>query len=461
MKKIRTRYAPSPTGFLHIGGARSALFGYLLAKHNGGDFIIRIEDTDIARNVEGGEESQLQNLAWLGIIPDESPIKPNEKYAPYRQSERLDIYKKYADELISKGLAYKAYDTSEEIEKQMNEQSKGNKFHSFRFDKNWLQISEEEKQKRDKEGNYSIRISLPKDKVYQWKDLVRGKIQFNSNEISEFVLIKRDGIPTYNFANVIDDHLMEMTHVVRGEEHISNTPKQLALYDMFGWEPPKFGHLTIITNMEGKKLSKRDTETKQFIEDYKNEGYSADGIFNFLALLGWTDKEAKEVMKPSEIIERFDHTRWSKAPSKFDIKKMEYFSNQHIKSMDNKDIEKLINIDGSEEWKDLFIETYKQGARRYLDLQEAYEIYQSDEVKDLGDMPEVVKEFAKELSSNDFSIENIQESINKTKEITGAKGKDLFMPIRVWCTYQNHGPELAKAIYLFGKEKVYKRLNIK
>ena len=460
MKKIRTRYAPSPTGFLHVGGARSALFGFLLAKHSGGDFILRIEDTDVARNVKGGEESQLQNLRWLGIEADESPEKVNKKYGPYRQSERLEIYKKYADELIQRSLAYKAYDTSEEIQEQMEEQAKGNEFHSFRFDRNWLKISDEEKAKRDKEGNYSIRISLPQDVIYSWDDIVRGKIEINSNEISEFVLIKRDGIPTYNFANVIDDHLMEMTHVLRGEEHISNTPKQLALYKMFNWEPPIFGHLTIITNMEGKKLSKRDTNTKQFIEDYKNEGYSPEGIFNFLALLGWSDKDAKEVMKPSEIIQRFDFKRLSKAPSKFDIKKMEYFSNQHIKVMKNKDIEKLIDIDGTEEWKDLFIETYKQGARKFVDIQKAYEIYQSNEVKDLSDEPEVLKVFKEQIASKDFSIENIQEAINKAKEITGAKGKDLFMPIRKWVTYQEHGPELAKAIYLFGKDKVFKRLKI-
>ncbi|WP_373435308.1 glutamate--tRNA ligase, partial [Metamycoplasma equirhinis] len=257
MKTIRTRYAPSPTGYLHIGGARTALFNYLFAKHFNGKFIFRLEDTDVARNVEGGEASQLDNLAWLGIIPDESPLNPNNKYGKYRQSEKLDVYHKFVEQLIANGHAYKAYDSSEELAKQHAESEAAN-VASFRYGANWLKISEEEKNRRDAAHEYSVRLRLPKNVIYKWDDLVRGEIAVNSDEIGDFVILKSDGYPTYNFAVVVDDHQMEISHVLRGEEHITNTPKQLAIYDAFGWETPRFGHLTIITNMEGKKLSKRD-----------------------------------------------------------------------------------------------------------------------------------------------------------------------------------------------------------
>nr|WP_318030936.1 glutamate--tRNA ligase [Mycoplasmopsis bovis] len=287
MNKVRTRYAPSPTGYLHIGGARTALFCYLFAKHYNGSFVFRLEDTDVKRNVADGERSQLENLKWLGIIPDESPLNPNEKYGKYRQSEKLDRYREIANELVQKGFAYKAYDTSEELEMQHSEAEKSG-IASFRYDKNWLKISEEEKTRREKAGEYSIRFCMPKDTTYEWDDIVRGKISFNSNDIGDWVIQKSDGYPTYNFAVVIDDHDMEITHVLRGEEHITNTPRQLSIYNALGWKSPEFGHLTVITNMEGKKLSKRDTSLKQFIEDYKNDGYDPNAIFNFLSLLGWT-----------------------------------------------------------------------------------------------------------------------------------------------------------------------------
>lgn len=316
--KIRTRYAPSPTGYLHIGGARTALFCYLFAKHYNGDFVFRLEDTDIERNVVGGEASQLDNLAWLGIIPDESPLKPNPKYGKYRQSEKLDVYQKLANELIEKKLAYKAYDSTEELALQHKEQEdKG--VASFRYDPTWLKLSKEEIAKRDTNKEYSIRLALPKNVNYDWDDLVRGKISVNSDDIGDFVIVKSDGYPTYNFAVVVDDHQMEITNVLRGEEHITNTPKQLAIYKAFNWTPPIFGHLTIITNMEGKKLSKRDKSLKQFIEDYKNEGYCPEAIFNFLALLGWTAADASEIMSKEELIKKFDPSRLSKSPSKFDI----------------------------------------------------------------------------------------------------------------------------------------------
>ncbi|MGL4251926.1 MAG: glutamate--tRNA ligase [Metamycoplasmataceae bacterium] len=459
MKSVRTRYAPSPTGYLHIGGARTALFCYLFAKHNKGQFILRIEDTDFSRNVPNGEESQLDNLKWLGIIPDESPINPNPKYGKYRQSEKIDIYNKYIEELIRSNKAYKAYDTSEELEMQKREQEESGKF-SFRYDRNWLKISKEEEKRRNDNGEYVIRIALPKNREYKWNDLVRGEIVVNSDEIGDWVIKKSDGFPTYNFAVVIDDMDMEITHVFRGEEHITNTPKQLAVYEAFGWETPLFGHLTIITNMEGKKLSKRDESLHQFIEDYKNEGYCREAIFNFLALLGWTSEDAQEVMSQSELIEKFDYRRLSKSPSKFDIQKMNWFSKIYLKRERDEEILKKLVFKKNQDrnWQELFLSIYKENAINIKELQNNILIYEVDEITGDYEKNEVTKIFSNEILSREFNIENIQLAINNTKKISGQNGKNLFMSIRKIATGLEHGPELAKAIYLFGKSKIEARL---
>ncbi|WGI36682.1 glutamate--tRNA ligase [Mesomycoplasma lagogenitalium] len=461
MKKVRTRYAPSPTGFLHIGGARTALFSYLFAKHYNGDFIVRIEDTDVARNVEGGEKSQLDNLKWLGIIPDESPINPNNKYGKYRQSEKLERYLELVNKLLNENKAYKAYDTSEELLLQKKEQENRGIF-SFRYDRNWLKISDEEKQRREINKQYSIRLALPENREYKWDDIVRGEISVNSNDIGDWVILKSDGYPTYNFAVVIDDYDMKISHVLRGEEHITNTPKQLAIYEAFGWEAPKFGHLTIITNMEGKKLSKRDNSVKQFIEDYKNEGYIPEAIFNFLTLLGWTSEDALEIMDHQTIIKKFDENRLSKSPSKFDIKKMEWFSKQYMKNLSNSTIISKLNSIKDEKWLNLFVDTYKQNATTFTELKENLKIYENIETQTEIKIENIdlIRIFKKHLLAHEFTIEGIQSAIDNTKVETNLSGKNLFLPIRVATTFKEHGPELAKSIYLFGKEIVEQRLNL-
>lgn len=464
MKKVRTRYAPSPTGYLHIGGARTALFNYLFAKHNEGDFIFRLEDTDIERNVVDGEKSQLDNLEWLGVIPDESPLKPNAKYGKYRQSEKLDRYDEIVQMLIRDKKAYYAFDNKEELEQQKEEQQK-NGFFSFRYDRNWLKISDDEKQKRLANKEYAIRIALPKNKVYKWNDLVRGEIAVNTDEIGDWVIQKSNGYPTYNFAVVIDDHDMEISHIFRGEEHITNTPKQLALYDLLGWETPDFGHLTIITNMEGKKLSKRDLTLSQFIEDYRNDGYVPKAIFNFLALLGWTSPDAKEIFSKEELVKIFDYQRLSKSPTKFDISKMNWFGKHYFKLLDdNLLINNLVFSNAqNNEWKKLFVDTFKESSCNLKELQKSLENFEKDLPILSGEEKSnnVVLEFINQLSCEPFTLEGIKKAIDQTKSITKESGKNLFMPIRVASTNESHGPELAKSIYLFGKEKIYKRLGIK
>src|SRR5690625_113284 len=261
-ENVRVRYAPSPTGDLHIGNARTALFNYLYARHFDGDFIIRTEDTDLTRNVEGGEESQLKYLKWLGMDWDEGPDIGGE-YGPYRQSERLDIYRKYAEELLERDLAYKCYMTTEELEAEREEQrAKGE---IPKYSGAHANLTEEQIQQFEAEGRKpSIRLRVPENHSYTFNDIVRGEITFESSDFGDWVIIKQDGYPTYNFAVVIDDHFMNISHVLRGEEHISNTPRQMMIYEAFGWEPPKFGHMTLILHEQRKKLSKREQHILHF-----------------------------------------------------------------------------------------------------------------------------------------------------------------------------------------------------
>lgn len=468
-RKIRTRYAPSPTGYLHIGGARTALFNYLFAKHFLGDFVLRIEDTDVARNVVGGEKSQLDNLLWLGIIPDEYPTKENSKYGFYRQSQKLKRYWDLAHQLIAQKKAYLAFDSPEEIQLQKQEQEKKEIF-SFRYDRNWLKISQQEKLKRFKNKQFSVRLALEKNKEYAWNDIVRGPIKVNSNDIGDWVIIKSDGYPTYNFAVVVDDHDMEITHVLRGEEHISNTPKQLAVYDAFNWNHPHFGHLTIITDQNGKKLSKRDKSLFQFIEDYKNEGYLPQAIFNFLALLGWTSQDAKELMKKEELISAFLAERLSKSPSKFDTKKLEWFSKQYFKELTNEQIKENIDIkleNISADWLDFAIDTYKASCTTYKDLEKEINSFaqilqtcHNEKDQQLYEQIDdsLLKTFTSFIDWDNFTVAMLEQAIESTKQASNLSGKKLLLPIRIATTLRSSGPELAKVIWLLGKELISKRL---
>lgn len=459
MKHIRTRYAPSPTGYLHIGGARTALLSYLYAKHFNGEFIIRIEDTDLERNIKDGEDSQIDNLIWLGVIPDESPRNENKKYGKYRQSEKLNRYQVVVEELIKNGKAYRAFDTPEELERQKSEKQSLDNF-NFHYDPHWLKITDEEREKRLKNHQYVVRLKVTPNKIYEWYDLVRENIAVNSNEITDFVIQKQNGYPTYNFAVVVDDFDMEITHVLRGAEHITNTPKQLAIYDALNWTPPSFGHLTIITNNEGKKLSKRDYSIKQFIEDYKNIGYPSIAIFNFLALLGWSDIESKEIMTKEEIIKRFDGKRFAKSPTIFNMDKMIWFAKSHMKMMKNDDIIKHLNIPTTtdKQWLEVFLNIYKEGVSTFTQFQELFDSYQNLSVKSQKERNEIVTFFAQELNQKPFSIENIKLAIEKTKQKTNKKGKELFMPLRQAITYKDQGPELATDIWLMGEKIVKARL---
>lgn len=476
--KIRVRYAPSPTGFLHIGGARSALFNYLFCKKLGGKFIFRSEDTDIVRNVEGGEESQYQDLLWLGIIPDESPFNPNPKYGPYRQTERLDTYLKYAHQLVEQGAAYYCYCTEEELETRKQSQLDSG-IKATKYDRKCLNLSPEEIEKYRKEGRKPcIRIKLPDDKTYSFNDLVRGEVKISSEDLGgDFVIVKSNGIPTYNFAVVIDDHLMEITHVLRGEEHLSNTPKQLAIYEALGWDAPKFGHMTIIVNKDGKKLSKRDLNVLQFMSQYRNLGYLAPAIVNYLLLLGWTPKDNREIFTLEEACQIFDPTRLSVSPSTFDEEKMKWTNAQYIKNLDeaqyiefikpfvtkyqseNYSIEKLLSL------AKLFQTeiSYGQEVQPLIEgiLTIKYQFDQEQlEVLNAPSTEAVIKAFLEKLPAIiDFSKENVKEVFKGLQKELGVGGKFLYMPIRLLLTGNSHGLELFHILDFLGKTEIENRLN--
>ncbi|UFT99473.1 glutamate--tRNA ligase [Radiobacillus kanasensis] len=478
-KKARVRYAPSPTGHLHIGNARTALFNYLFARHLGGDFIIRTEDTDDKRNVEGGEESQLNFLKWLGIEWDEG-ADIGGAYGPYRQTERLDIYNKYVEELLERGLAYKCYMTEEELEQEREEQKAQGKVPKYSGAHRDL-TEEQIKQFESEDRKPSIRFRVPEGKTYQFKDIVRDNITFESSDFGDWVIVKKNGIPTYNFAVAIDDHLMEITHVFRGEEHISNTPKQMMIYEAFGWEAPEFGHMTLILNENRKKLSKRDEHILQFIEQYKNLGYLPEALFNFIALLGWSPVGEEEIFTKEQFIEIFDPERLSTSPAIFDPQKLKWMNNQYIKAADFDHVVELslphlieaekLPKDMSPEQKEWALElislykdqlSYGSEIVELTDLFFKEDIQYTDEVMNVlneEQVPEVLEAFAKFLEEDaEFTPETIKAQIKATQKETKHKGKKLFMPIRVATTGQVHGPELPNAIHLLGKEAVLNRL---
>ncbi|MHC5528917.1 glutamate--tRNA ligase [Priestia megaterium] len=477
--EVRVRYAPSPTGHLHIGNARTALFNYLFARNQNGKFIIRIEDTDQKRNIEGGEESQLRYLKWLGIEWDES-IDVGGEYGPYRQSERTEIYQKYTEELLEKGLAYHCYCTSEELEKEREEQQANSQMP--RYSGKCRNLTAEQRAELEGEGREpSIRFRVPSNTEIKWNDIVKDEVSFESEGIGDFVIVKKDGTPTYNYAVAIDDYLMKMTHVLRGDDHISNTPKQILVYEALGWTPPVFGHMTLIVNENRRKLSKRDESIIQFIEQYKELGYLPEALFNFITMLGWSPVGEEEIFSKEQFIEIFDPARLSKSPALFDTSKLRWMNNQYMKKLDLDEVvalsvPHLVKARKVEEARDaeteqwvrdlvaLYQEQMSFGAE-IVELTEMFfkkEIDYSEEAKAVlaeEQVPEVLKAFAEEISSlEEFSADEIKAATKAAQKATGQKGKKLFMPIRVATTGETHGPELPKAISLLGKETVLARL---
>lgn len=483
--KIRVRYAPSPTGHLHIGNARTALFNYLFARHYKGKFIIRIEDTDTSRNIKDGERSQLDNLKWLGLDWDEGPDKSGD-YGPYRQSERKAIYEPLIQELLDKNLAYESYETEEELQKQREEQKARGEMPRYVYE--YAGMSDDEIQAKIAESKAAglepvIRFRVPEHKTYAWDDIVKGKISFDSSTIGgDFVIQKRDGMPTYNFAVVVDDHKMEISHVFRGDDHVANTPKQLMIYEAFGWQPPKFGHMSLIINSEtGKKLSKRDESVLQFIEQYRSLGYLPDAMLNFIVLLGWSPVGESEIFTQHELIKMYDEKRLSKSPAAFDGKKLEWINNQYVKSADEdkvmdsalRQLIKAGNIEKNPapqrvEWARKLINVYKRQMSYTAQINEMADLFFNgpDEIDEESKqeisvetaLPVLKAMYAQFEKMEIFDTVEILAAIKKVQKATGVKGRALWMPIRIAITHEMHGPELPETIELLGQKTAMSHL---
>lgn len=486
MREVRLRFAPSPTGYLHIGGLRTALYNYLFAQHNNGKFVLRIEDTDQTRFVEGAIENLIESLKWAGIEYDEGVFVEDHKlvqkgeYGPYIQSQRLDIYKKYVDELIEKGHAYYCFCSKERLDALRDEQKiKGlvPKYDGF-----CRNIPIEEAKKRIANGEeYVVRLKLPHDRDIKFHDLVRGDIVINTNDIDDQVLLKSDGFPTYHMAVVVDDHLMNITHIVRGEEWLPSTPKHIYLYEAFGWEQPVYVHLPTVLNNERKKLSKRHGDVS--VEDFRSKGYLPEGLVNYLALVGWSPEDNEEILTLEEMVEKFTFDRVSKTGGIFDRDKLDWVNGHYIRTLDLEKITELTIpflkeanfiddkfVEENKEWLNVLVDTVRESMSTLADIVEKVDFIFRDDI-------EIVEEDAKEIISGEqvpALMNAIVEELNNIDKIdleyaktfmktiqkaTGIKGKNLFMPTRVAITGVAHGPEMVNIIYLLGKEKLIKRVN--
>lgn len=474
MEKTRTRFAPSPTGYMHIGNLRTAIFEYLIAKHDDGDFILRIEDTDQTRKVEGATEFIYDTLKLCGFSIDEGPLNSKE-YGPYVQSERIEIYQEYAHKLVEMGKAYYCFCTEERLN-ELREVANLNKV-PFMYDGHCKNISREEALARIEAGEkYVIRQAMPKEGETVIDDVVYGKVVIDNSVLEDQILLKSDGYPTYNFANVIDDHLMKITHVVRGKEYLDQTAKYNLLYEAFGWDKPKYIHVAMVLGEDGSKLSKRNGDAS-FMDLY-NEGYLPEAIVNYLVLLGWSPNSNQEVFSMDELIKEFSPERISKSSSQYDVKKLNWFNAQYIKKLeDDKYLELVMPFlkeaydltNKSEEWIKHLALIYKNhinyGKQIVSDVslffdketkpsEECIEFMKNEEV------PTVINAFKQEIEAiSDWNIENISNAINNVKEKTGVKGKMLYMPIRIKVSGIMHGPELPDTIFLIGKDTVVDRLS--
>ena len=493
-KKVRVRFAPSPTGPLHIGGVRTALFNYLFAKKHQGDFILRIEDTDQTRFVEGAEEYIVEAMNWLNIPFDESPNKDG-GFGPYRQSERKHLYKEYAEQLIASGNAYYAFDTSEELSALRKEYEAEKKtfiynWHNRKTLNNSIALSEEEVGSKLEAGeNYVIRFKTPTNETLHLKDIIRGDVQIESNILDDKVLFKSDGMPTYHLANIVDDHLMEITHVIRGEEWLPSMALHILLYRSLGWNAPEFAHLPLIMKPVGKgKLSKRDGEKMGFpvfplewktadgdlFSGYREDGYLPEVVINMLALLGWNPGTDQEIFSLDELIKAFDLKRVNKAGAKFDPDKTKWFQHHYLqlesneklansfsKFLEAKNISTSLNVTK-------IVSLLKERATFVSDLWDlgdfffiAPESYNEKASKKAfkEDTPEILKNIVALLNDTSvFSSETISEKIKSwiTSQEMGF-GK-VMMPLRLALVGEMKGPDVFDIASLLGKEETTSRI---
>lgn len=502
MKKVRTRFAPSPTGPLHTGGVRTALFNYLFAKKNGGDFILRIEDTDKTREVEGAIGYIMDSLKWLGFVPDESPEGGGPDMVKYKQSERLDLYGFYITDLINTGYAYVAFDTPEELEAVRDKFKASDSTFIYNASTrdimvNSISLSQEDFQKKlDAKESYVVRFKMPKENTeIAFNDRIRGLVSFNSNNLDDKILFKSDGYPTYHFANVIDDHLMEISHVIRAEEWLPSTPLHILLYEAFGWEKPEFCHLPLVNGPDGKKLSKRHASKYGFpifpldwdyVQDgkdahasgFKEAGFEPDALLNFLALLGWNPGNDLEYMSMDELINLFDLDRVNKAGANFDIEKLKHFNAHYVRSMDNEDlfVKHMFDFtpDNAPEYSDLnIIKIVDIAKKRSVFTKDLYPsvsyffepVVLADDVvmKNPKEFREVMHKFISSCKSefgvyDEISEEDIKSKLEEICTEFGYKLGKVLPDLRTALTGGIPGPELEITMSILGITESFKRI---
>ena len=409
MGKVRTRFAPSPTGRMHVGNLRTALYEFLIAKHEGGDFILRIEDTDRERYVEGAVDIIYRTLEQTGLIHDEGPDK-DKGFGPYVQSERQasGLYMKYAKQLIESGNAYYCFCDKERLAELKTSVGEDGKEITV-YDKHCLHLSKEEIQANLDAGKpYVIRINMPTEGTTTFYDELYGEITVENKELDDMILIKSDGYPTYNFANVIDDHLQEITHVVRGNEYISSSPKYQRLYEAFGWKSPKYVHLPLITDEEHKKLSKRSGHSSY--EDLVEQGFLPEAIVNYIALLGWSPEDNREIFSLDELIEAFDYHKVNKSPSVFDIQKLKWMNGEYIKAMDN------------DTFYEIAMPYIKEAIKKDLDLKKILDMVKTrievfPEIEEMVDFFEELPEYSADMYTHKKMKTNTDNSLEVLKEL--------------------------------------------
>ncbi|MCX7654658.1 MAG: glutamate--tRNA ligase [Fervidobacterium sp.] len=463
MSEVRVRFAPSPTGYLHVGGARTALFNYLYARKMNGKFILRIEDTDIERSEKIFEEQLMSALRWLGLDWDEGPDVGGE-YGPYRQSERAHLYQEYAQKLIDQGIAYEVYAYPEEIE-QLRERllAEGKAPHYTREMLEPYNTAERKREYEAKGLRPAVYFSMPR-KDYVLHDIVKGEVVFKAGSVGDFALLRSNGMPTYNYACVIDDGLMKITHVLRGDDHLSNTVKQVALYEAFGWSTPVFGHVSMILGPDGSKLSKRHGATS--VEEFKARGYLPEALVNFLALLGWSHPEGREILTKFELIESFSLERLVKNPAIFNPDKLRWMNAEHIRMKDLKELtviaKDFLKRSVSDEYFEKILHAVRDRLEELSQLPELTEFFferPSIVVEKSVEAVETYRMLVQELEKLDqWTKEEIYLAFKNAMKGARLKGKEFYMTLRLILTGKTEGPELIDIIEILGKSEVIARI---
>ena len=472
MSDVRVRFAPSPTGFVHLGSLRTALYNYLFARHHNGTFILRIEDTDQARYTEGAVENLLTTLQWAGLDYDEGPEK-NGSYGPYYQSQRRDIYNKYVDQLLTAGNAYRCFCSAERLQKIREAQIASKE--TPKYDGLCRNLSVQESEGRAANESFVVRLKIPESGETIVRDIIRGEVIFQNELIDDQVLIKSDGFPTYHLANVVDDHLMQISHVIRGEEWLLSMPKHILLYDYLGWEKPQFAHLPLLLNEDRSKLSKRQGDVA--VEDYRKKGYLPQALVNFVALLGWNRGDDQEMFSLEELVESFSLERVSKAGAIFNREKLDWMNGIYLREIPEEEyvsyaIAELKNAGlntGNDAKNKLIVRAVRKSLGHLDEIKAKTALFYNDQITNYDDNARewlknndskiVFKAMADEIEKlPEIDLNSFKSIMGNVQKNTGIKGKDLWMPVRAAMTGLTEGPELPLVIDILGKDKILKFL---